>query len=72
MSADELTGALNESEAADEEMEGLESTSSSTQQLGTFPLKDSDPSVQLAAAEGSVSPARQPSSEGEDGDASTV
>lgn len=69
MSADEPTDALK-LEVADEEMEGFELTSSSTQQLGTFPLKDSDLSVQSAAAESSVSLARQPSSE--DGDTSTV
>ncbi|XP_075905621.1 TIMELESS-interacting protein isoform X1 [Nelusetta ayraudi] len=68
MCVDEAADVLSRPDAPDEEMEGSESSSSisSTQQTAAVPLRDSEPTEPASSS----SPARQPSSEDEDGDSS--
>lgn len=64
MLVDEAADALSRPEAADEETEGVE-LSSSTQQTAAVPPAHSEPSEPASSS----SPARQPSTEDEDGEA---
>lgn len=64
MRVDEAADVLSRPEAPDEEMEGVELSSSSTQQTVAIPLTHSEPSEPASSS----SPARQPSTEDRDED----